>query len=149
MLDEKLITGIEKLDKQHEVVLSSINDIKEAIDKSLSKERIIELVDSLDFYANEHFDYEESLAELCNFCRMDEFKDAHNDFRNQYKLIRKFYGPKIQTTPRIYALLLVSVLEGWLHFHFIHIEYEVMAELKKCIAKGLDISKAEIKDLNS
>ncbi len=140
MLDEKLITGLEKLDEQHEIVLSNIHEIKKAIKDKLSKEKIIGLIDSLDFYANEHFDYEECLAELCEFSRIKEFKDSHNDFRNHYKMIKQFYEPKKELTPIIYGLLLATVLENWLQFHFDYIEYEFIALLKKCIAEGLDIS---------
>lgn len=140
MLDEKLLTGIIKLDEQHETVISLTHEIKKSIKNKISKEKIIELIKALDFYANEHFSYEEILAQLCNFYRLEELKDAHNDFRNHYKLIKKFYEPHKTLTPIIYGLLIATVLENWLEFHFKHIEYDFINVLKKSIQQGLDIS---------
>lgn len=140
MLFKKLTTGIEKLDKQHEGIILAVKNIKDCIKKQCPREKIIELIESLDFYANEHFLYEEILAEKCQFYRKEELKETHNDFRNHYFLIKRFYEPNKNLTPKIYALLLANVLEGWLNFHWEHIEYEFLKELKKCLRQGLDIS---------
>jgi hemerythrin len=141
VMNEKMLTGIEKLDEQHKAVFIGITNVKEGIKKNLPKEKILEMIDSLDFYANEHFDYEEALAAICDFCRLDELKDAHNDFRNHYNLIKKFYWPSKHRTPKVYALHTAYVLEDWIKFHFESIEYEFIDLLKKCLAEGLDISK--------
>lgn len=140
MLDKKLVSGIEKLDKQHEDVILGISALKKGVEAQAPKKEIIELIKKLKFYADEHFEYEEQLAEVCNFYRIEEFKDAHNDFKNHYTLIKKFYDLRKHHTPRIYALLIVNVLESWIEFHFEHIEYDFIDTLKDCIAKGLDIS---------
>jgi hemerythrin-like metal-binding protein len=137
---KKLITRIKKLDKQHEKLILTVKNLKDCIEKQSPREQIIELIESLDFYANEHFLYEEILAEKCQFYRKEELKEAHNDFRNHYFLIKRFYEPNKNLTPKIYALLLVNVLEGWLNFHLEYIEYEFLKELRKCLRKGLDIS---------
>jgi len=138
-MDEKLITGIAKLDEQHERVLSLIQQIKEAIEKRFPKGKILKLVDSLDFYSGEHFDYEEKLAEKCGFEKKDALKESHKEFRGYYNSIKNFYEVQKSSTPIIYALHLAYILEEWLKIHFEELEYDFVEKLKNKIAEGLNI----------
>ena len=140
IMNKKMLSGIEKLDKQHENIITGITDLKTAIINNAEKEKVLKLVEDLNFYANDHFEYEEVLAEMCDFYRIDELKDTHNDFRHHYQMIKKFYNTRKSSIPIIYALHTSSILEDWIEFHFEYIEYEFLSELKKCMKKGLDIS---------
>lgn len=76
----KLETGIPSIDKQHRMLVDSINELHDAMRAGTGREKIQEIVNFLALYAVEHFKTEEAIMKKYNFPQFTAHKKIHDDF---------------------------------------------------------------------
>ena len=139
---EELISGIAEMDRQHRLIISSINEIYAACDKNESKEKLLDLINNFDGYINKHFETEEKYAELYNFPKLAELKSEHEFFKNLYLHLRyhsHYYDVSSGTYTYVYTYVihLTKTLEEWLIVHLNTIDKELIDYLKSKIIKDI------------
>ncbi|MEI7473958.1 MAG: bacteriohemerythrin [bacterium] len=125
---DMLCLGVKEIDEQHKDVVQSVNDLYDAIEEDMDRAIIIELIEKLDTYINNHFNTEESYMKLYNFKDINNHQAAHANFKNVYEKIRYNYyylefndSPKKELT-RVFAIHLCSTMFEWLHNHLIGLD---------------------------
>jgi hemerythrin-like metal-binding protein len=78
--NEQLSVGIESIDKQHQVLVSMINEFYDNISNRSSRELISELIAKMKDYTVFHFNYEENIFKKHNYIKTDAHKKEHDDF---------------------------------------------------------------------
>ena len=91
--DKKFETGLEDIDRQHQMLVLNINHLETQMTSSnptrAECEFLIHLIDFLDAYATTHFSLEEQCME-CNRCRVREANQrAHDNFRSIFSSFKK------------------------------------------------------------
>lgn len=130
-------SNLVELDKQHEDFFESLVELKNCISNNKEKDQILILIDKVSRYSKEHFDFEEKIAELIDFPRIQELKDSHADFRETYKVIERVYSPNKETICRVYALHLVDLLYNWTISHIDYVDMDLIEHVKVALEKGI------------
>ncbi len=135
---EELYSIFNKLDEQHKNILSVINVINEACINKESRDRVIELIYSLDKYVMEHFKDEEYLAEELDFFKTEYLKDEHDYFKGIYYKLCSHYNydknDKSNTYYSLFSVYLVQTMLDWLDFHIKTIDKDLMEFVKSELA---------------
>jgi len=121
-------TGVDEIDKQHQILFRFINTLEQEILKGKGKEIIEQAIEFMETYAQEHFQFEE----MCMYgysCPMaGKNKEAHQDFINKFKEIKEkadFDHPKSRTLLKVH-----QYCEDWIKSHILNIDSH-MKECKK------------------
>ncbi len=77
---ERYNVGHEALDRQHRKLLDLINDIRDLSEKGPSKEVSFSALNAMVKYAQAHFDTEEHQLEECDYPRLAQQKESHEQF---------------------------------------------------------------------
>lgn len=117
MWNDKYLTGIETIDSQHKRIFKSVNELYNSLEKLENKEKILELISSLDFYTTEHFDTEEKYMMEFNYPEYSIHKDAHACFKATYEEIRNNYVYKQEKSVYVLAIHLNQTMADWLDYH--------------------------------
>ena len=115
--DDKYLTNIEIIDSQHKKIFKSVNEIFDALEELEKKEKILELVNHLDFYTNVHFNTEENYMLDLGYPEYNEHKKAHDAFKKTYELIKNNYIYKQGKSVYVLAIHLNQTLADWLDHH--------------------------------
>lgn len=118
--DDYLI-GIDELDDEHRYLFSLINKALDLLNNEYlidRYEKVRELLDELDAYAEQHFAHEEAYMEEIHDPELIRQRIQHVDFRNR---VRDFLFADINTDEEQEAVLheLVSFMARWLYRHII------------------------------
>jgi hemerythrin len=89
---EKFATGIESIDRQHEKLFSSINDLENLITQQVFEgPEIDKLLNFLTEYVSMHFNHEEYCMKLNSCPAAEQNKKAHDEFLLFYSDFKKQY----------------------------------------------------------
>lgn len=118
--DDCLI-GIDELDNEHRYLFSLINKGLDLLNNEYlldRYEKVHELLDEFDAYAEQHFSHEEAYMEEIRDPELIRQRIQHDDFREQ---IRNFSFADIDTEEEQEQLLhdLMSFMARWLYHHII------------------------------
>ena len=118
--DDYLI-GIDELDDEHRYLFSLINKALDLLGNEYlldRYEKVHELLDELDAYAEQHFAHEEAYMEEIRDPELIRQRIQHDDFRNR---VRDFMFANINAEEQQEAVLheLVSFMARWLYRHSI------------------------------
>ncbi|MFA6988770.1 MAG: hemerythrin family protein [Candidatus Gastranaerophilaceae bacterium] len=133
---DEVITGIKDIDEQHKKIVEAINTLYRSIEENEDKDKIIELIESLDPYVNVHFDTEEKYMKQYHYPAALEHKEAHDSFKKIYVEIRYNYhylGNKSSPQYKfvyILALHLSQIMIDWLNLHLNTLDKELATFLK-------------------
>jgi hemerythrin-like metal-binding protein len=81
--DEKLATGIQKIDEQHKELISLVNELHEAMRKGKAKDIVSHVLEGLKRYTGYHFSTEEKAFEAYLYSGRVEHKKSHSDLIRQ------------------------------------------------------------------
>ncbi|MCW9033411.1 MAG: bacteriohemerythrin [Rhodospirillales bacterium] len=74
---EKMAVGIQKLDEDHKVLVTLLNQLMDAVQNRLEHKVFMGICDSLLVYANSHFKREEVVMEACEYPHLDNHRKIH------------------------------------------------------------------------
>lgn len=115
--DDKYLTDIEIIDSQHKKIFKCVNRLFDALEKLEEKEKILKLVNCLDFYTTEHFDTEEKYMIELDYPEYSEHKAAHTHFKHIYERIKHNYVYKYHKSVYVLAIHLNHTMADWLDYH--------------------------------
>jgi hemerythrin len=95
--------GIGEIDVQHRKMVRKINEISEAIDKSLSHEEIIEAIKYFEAYSEEHFRTEEGYMTMYKYPDYPEHKKTHEMIMKDTAEIRERFSDGKADAREVYA----------------------------------------------
>jgi hemerythrin-like metal-binding protein len=111
--DSELITGIDDIDTQHEILFATIHSLA---NPSLGADEIISILIELRNYATEHFLTEQNYMQKFEYPNYEEHKVSHEKFAEQYNnlLLELADGMPVDTMK--YSLS--ELLNHWLTTHY-------------------------------
>jgi len=113
--DDSFSVGILSIDKQHQKLITMINDLAEAMKQGKGKEITKKIIDDLTNYTSEHFTTEENLFYQYNYDETIEHLKEHKDFIERVKTFRTdFEAGKIGL-----SIKLMHFLSDWLKKHIL------------------------------
>lgn len=118
-----LETGVPMIDTHHKELIAAINDLADAIDNNRGGTAIKKLLTFMKFYAEWHFDHEESCAAK-HACPMAEVnQQAHAKFIQIFSDLQVQYrdsGASDDVARKAY-----DILSEWLVSHIMKIDTEI------------------------
>ena len=112
---EKLAVGHQTIDAQHRRLFEKFNDFLEGCDRGVASERLLELLDFLDRYVEEHFSAEEALMARHGYQAALTHAEEHRHFE---KLLLALKQELLQTGPTVQVLVRTNkALVHWLTSH--------------------------------
>ena len=129
--DEKFATGLESIDKQHQLLIDQINRLEELLanPKPTPAEIMFagSLIQFLESYANTHFQFEENCMERFRCPSHAQNKDAHAEFMKflaGFKQMFKTQGFDLEAFRDLH-----QTITTWITSHILRID----TQLKACV----------------
>lgn len=121
--NEKLMTGVESIDEQHQILVNMLNEANTRLTTSSGRDVIEEIVRDLMSYALYHFDNEEEMMLENDYAVED--KDAHfNEHRAFSKKVSDLQQD-LRQGKLISREELLSFLNGWLINHILNTDQKL------------------------
>jgi hemerythrin len=133
---EKYRTGIELIDAQHKQIISRVNSLYEACENMNEREKILELVSTLDFYTDGHFVTEEDYMIRFQYDEYPQHKERHEFFKSIYEEIRRNYIYEKGESVYVMALHLDQAMVDWLDYHLQHEDQRLAEFLRNRLKSG-------------
>jgi len=122
-MDEKLLTGITKVDEQHQSLVEMVEGLKVLAFKPGSEDKIMESLEFLGSYVASHFEYEEELMREMNYAGYEQHSRRHVEFAEKF-LASKIDAKTNGITPKLTRVLANYALD-WVKEH-IALEDKIM-----------------------
>jgi hemerythrin-like metal-binding protein len=90
--DASLATGIERIDRQHQLLMAAIQRFEEAVQEGSALEIVNGTVKQLVRYAEEHFTLEESYMAHIKYPRLPAHREGHARLRNRIQYLQQRTG---------------------------------------------------------
>jgi hemerythrin-like metal-binding protein len=90
--DASLATGIERIDRQHQLLMVALQRFEEAVQEGSALEIVNGTVKSLVRYADEHFTLEESYMAHIKYPRLPAHREDHARLRNRIEYLKQRSG---------------------------------------------------------
>jgi hemerythrin len=117
-------TGLSSIDDQHRELISKFNELVEAEAKGCGREKVGEILDFLQFYAEWHFGREEEIMEKYQCAILEENKKAHAEYRGKFgKLYEQWQNSAKADSTVIHDT--VMELAGWIVNHILTIDTQL------------------------
>jgi hemerythrin len=113
--DDKYSVGVEEIDKQHQHMFNTINNLLDVISTNSPKEKLDEVISGLVEYKKYHFETEEKYFREFDYEGREEHEAKHNEFTKNFLALRAQY-PENNIE---FAFKLIDFLEDWLIDHLI------------------------------
>ena len=112
---DDLSVGIEKIDEQHKMLITKLNDLTEALSKFLGSAKISSTLNFLIEYTHFHFSAEEGFMEESGFPTLEQHKLKHAEFIDTLKNIEREFVEEGAT--EMLAVDIDTLLINWLLGH--------------------------------
>lgn len=110
--------NIQKIDQQHQQLVSYINELHEAMSQGKSKQVLGEILGKLTKYTVEHFGLEEELMQEHHFPDFQLHKLAHKDFINKVSQAQKDF----ESGKFLISVDVLNYLKDWLISHIMGVD---------------------------
>jgi hemerythrin len=112
--DDSLNLNITEIDKQHQMLVSMVNDLYAAKQFEKGKEELANLLNRMSVYAAFHFAKEEDLLASHDYPQLDAHIKEHSNFEQKvFDFENAFADGKVELSGKV-----ISVLGDWLIKHF-------------------------------
>ena len=111
---QNMSVGIQSIDADHQILVSMVNRLADAIKTARGKETVSSILDALLDYTTYHFGREEVLMQACGYPDLDAHRHTHKVLRTQVAHIRERYRGNPET---IYDREVLGFLKNWLTSH--------------------------------
>jgi hemerythrin-like metal-binding protein len=124
--NEKLATGIPKIDEQHKKLISFVNELNDAMTTGKGKDVIGHILDELSEYTKYHFGLEEAAFEKYNYVQKGSHKAAHQTLIKKLDdFIRKYQSNKL-----VISIEVLGFLINWVNEHIMKEDMQYVPYLK-------------------
>ncbi|MGR9051813.1 MAG: bacteriohemerythrin [Gammaproteobacteria bacterium] len=125
--DDKLILGIDSVDKQHKRLIDLINRLDEAVAVGLDPNTLVETVDALLDYTVYHFSYEEQLMQRAGYASnlLRQHRDEHKEFIEKMRSARN----EAIDDPSKLPEELLDYLVNWISHHILKTDKHMASSL--------------------
>jgi hemerythrin-like metal-binding protein len=110
---ESLSVKIESIDKQHQMLLSLVNDFYDHINSAEKRENLLKLINGLRSYIALHFNTEEMLMEKYNYPNFKKHKFEHMNFISSVN----DYINRVRAGRLLISLEITNYLRDWITNH--------------------------------
>ncbi len=117
--DEKYNTGCPEIDRQHRGLFDIINKLSDKL-HSIEKDDIVDILNDLYKYTDEHFRTEEELFEKSSFPNAKEHKLQHKEFINK---VAEFTS-KFEKEDAMLTFDILFFLKDWILEHILYSDRE-------------------------
>jgi len=126
---EDYATGVEQIDKDHQMIFQMSEDFRAALDEGLGGEVYSVMLDNLSAYCRGHFCFEERCMteHQCPVAQLN--KAEHKKFMQTLSGFQQRYAT--QGYNRVDGRQLVDTIDQWLDRHICRIDIH----LKRCVSK--------------
>ena len=121
--NESLKTGITSIDAQHRELVQAVNDLADAIEQGQGTRAIQQLLTFMKYYAEWHFNHEESVAEAHRCPVAEVNRRAHLQFVQMFQNWQQRYRAS-QADDRV-ALEIHRHLADWLVGHIMRVDKQI------------------------
>ncbi len=111
--NESLSVGIPTIDRQHRMLIDSINTLDAAVERGAGQVALAQVMKSLSTYVAVHFIYEESLLRASRYIQLNEHHDEHEHFRRTLES----FGQRVASGEAGVAADVHAFLKNWLTAH--------------------------------
>lgn len=120
---DRLSTGVPMIDIQHKELVAAINDLADAIEQGRGASSIKQLIVFMKYYAEWHFENEESCANKYQ-CPLAEVNHrAHEQFIQLFEELQQQY--RHSQADESVAVMIHGKLADWLVNHIMKIDKEI------------------------
>ncbi len=120
---DRLSTGVPTIDIQHKELVTAMNDLADAIEQGRGASRIKQLIVFMKYYAEWHFEHEESCAKKYQ-CPLAEVNHrAHEQFIGLFEELQQQY--RHSQADESVAVMIHGKLADWLVNHIMKIDKEI------------------------
>lgn len=88
-LPDFLILGIEAIDEQHDGFVALLNQLKDTEISRKNRDNLLDLIQRLKMYSQQHFEEEEKLMKECRYPAILEHMEHHQIFREKLAELEK------------------------------------------------------------
>jgi hemerythrin len=113
--DKRYATGLPVIDAQHKEMFDHITDLLKASEVDERQAELLDMIEFLGGYVEQHFRYEEELMEAHDCSARDENKDDHLRFIEKLESIKTRVGQEGNTEPLRQDMMALVV--QWLDTH--------------------------------
>lgn len=111
--DEKLSVNIPSIDRQHQKLISLVNQLHDAMKKGKGKEALNYILEELISYTDYHFKTEEKYFDQYGYAETERHKNEHNSF---VKKVNEF-NERFSQNNAIISLEVLTFLKNWVLQH--------------------------------
>ena len=86
---EEVTLGIKQIERQHQNLLSLINDLRNMADNSVRSEELISSLIEFTRSVEEHFDYEEDILGITGYIKSEQHRKEHDSILQKLNEIAK------------------------------------------------------------
>lgn len=123
--DEKYVTGVELVDQDHQVLVSLINKLHEAMLKGTARNDVESIISEMAEYTKFHFAREEELMATAGYAELATHKRLHDHFvMKTTQFLDDFRAGRIGLSVSIFTFL-----RDWLTAHILDIDQNMLAEI--------------------
>ena len=115
----KFETGIKAIDNDHQALFEEINQLAVALIKTANDEEVVQAINCLENYVNEHFSREENFMIQAGYPGAEEHIKSHRALSRKVTLLRKLHHDETAT---IDPQKFVAFLSNWLSHHILKID---------------------------
>jgi hemerythrin len=109
--------GVERLDRDHQVLVGLINRIDEAADDMTTRTRVLpEVLVTLIAYTVFHFEREEKVMAACGYPELEQHREEHRMLTREVQALQRRFSDEPQSVTREEVL---SFLTEWLNHHIL------------------------------
>jgi hemerythrin len=123
-------TGLSSIDDQHRELISKFNELADAEANGAGNEKVDEILDFLQFYADWHFGREEELMEEYQCPILDENKKAHAEYRSKFGKLYGLWHDSAKTDGTVIHDTIIE-LARWIVNHILTIDNQLFKYVDK------------------
>ncbi len=120
-------TGIKAIDNDHKALFEEINQLAVALMENASDEEVVQAINCLENYVNEHFSREEIFMVQAGYPDTEEHIKNHRSLSRKVTLLRKLHDDETVT---IDPQKFVEFLSNWLSHHILKVDMAYLPYLQ-------------------
>ncbi|MFW9887568.1 MAG: bacteriohemerythrin [Candidatus Thorarchaeota archaeon] len=115
MWDESLSVGVDLIDEQHKMLIERINNLSNAVAKSMGHTKIIETLLFMTEYTDFHFSTEERYMKELDYPAMENHLKQHEEFKSMLNTLEEDFREDGAT--KVVSKSINTFLGNWLLNH--------------------------------
>lgn len=126
--NDNLVTGVSEIDRQHQEIFQSINQLLNACNQGKGKNEIGKVIKFMEDYASTHFAMEEKYMARYDYPEAPAHQAEHLQFTNNFSLLKELFEKKGE---RVQVVIMTNrLVVDWLINHILKLDMALAVFLK-------------------